>query len=546
MSVLRLLRTVRYLRREQIAARLRRRIHKLRVPHTPPPPVRSNRLDWQPPIARRSGIVDATTFRFLNRRHALEFPGGWNDAACDHLWLYNLHYFDDLLADDGEARRLAERLVERWIVENPPLAGVAWEPFTISLRTANWIKFAFSGGQLSDAAIGSLATQLRVLEQSVETHLLNNHVLANAKALVLGGLFFAGPESERWLRQGLDWYARQLPEQVLADGGHFERSPMYHSIVLEDLLDLRNAFAGCPDGLAVNDQSLVNGWTELVARMRRWLKVMCHPDGQIALFNDAAFGIAPNPKEIDAYCHRLGLPDVPSPPQGITLLEDSGYARLASGPATLIVDVGPIGPDHIPGHAHADTLSYELSLDQQRCVVDTGTSTYRVGPDRDRLRSTAAHNTVVVDDQDSSETWHAFRVARRARTYDLVVSQTDPQLLEVACSHDGYRRLPGRVRHRRQWQLAPTGLRIQDSLEGRFDRAVSCVHLHPDVQVVGRPSAGEVQLSAGNCPVAVHYTDANPAVEQSTYHPEFGVSIENRCIKARFDAARATTQWHWS
>ena len=97
--------------------------------------------------------------------------------------------------------------------------------------------------------------------------------------------------------------------------------------------------------------------------------------------------------------------------------------RICKGEAVLLIDVAPIGPDYLPGHAHADTLSYELSLYGKRVLVNSGTSRYGSGPKRDWERSTAAHNTVEVDGQSSSETWSGFRVARRAYPFDVLVEQ---------------------------------------------------------------------------------------------------------------------------
>src|SRR5256884_5459977 len=136
----------------------------------------------------------------------------------------------------------------------------------------------------------------------------------------------------------------------------------------------------------------------------------------------------------------------------------------------MIADVGEIGPDHLPGHAHADTLSFELSLRGQRVLVNAGTSTYEVSAERLRQRGTAAHNTVVVDGVDSSEVWSSFRVARRARP--LVVSWgRDGAALWLSAGHEGYRRLPGKVIHRRRWRLDPHGLVVEDVLEGRYRSA---------------------------------------------------------------------------
>ena len=180
---------------------------------------------------------------------------------------------------------------------------------------------------------------------------------------------------------------------------------MYHALILEDLLDLLN-LAGAVSGdpgtagrrlTADQGRSLVEAvcaWRETVQRMRVWLAALCHPDGEIALFNDAAFGIAPAPAELDAYARRLALGEVAPPAEGITCLEPSGYVRLALGPAVALLDCAPIGPDYLPGHAHADTLTFELSLRGRRLVVDSGTDRYGEGAERLRQRGTAAHNTV--------------------------------------------------------------------------------------------------------------------------------------------------------
>ena len=179
--------------------------------------------------------------RFLNEDRSISGAGVWNDPGAKPLWLYNLHYFDDLNARDAGARREWHvPLIRRWIDENPPATGAGWDPYPASLRIVNWIKWALGGGLLPGEAVHSLAVQARHLERRLEYHLLGNHLFANAKALVFAGMFFEGPEADRWLWKGLDLLEREVPEQVLADGGHFERSPMYHSLILEDLLDLVN------------------------------------------------------------------------------------------------------------------------------------------------------------------------------------------------------------------------------------------------------------------------------------------------------------------
>src|SRR5690606_37317091 len=91
------------------------------------------------------------------------------------------------------------------------------------------------------ACVHSLAVQVRWLRRCLEIHLLGNHLIANAKALVFAGLYFSGPEAHRWLATGLRILEREIAEQILPDGGQFERSTMYHALAYEDMLDLVNA-----------------------------------------------------------------------------------------------------------------------------------------------------------------------------------------------------------------------------------------------------------------------------------------------------------------
>src|SRR5262249_30785534 len=159
------------------------------------------------------------------------------------------------------------------------------------------------------------------------------------------------------------------------------------------------------------------------------------PDGEIAFFNDAAFGMASAPAEIEAYAQRLGLPPTVDDGAQLICLQSSGYLCARAGDAWLVCDCAAVGPDHLPGHAHADTLSFELSVRRRRVLVNSGTSEYGVGSERQRQRGTGAHNTVRVDGSDSSEVWSGFRVARRARPC-LHGAQSESHTICIDASHD--------------------------------------------------------------------------------------------------------------
>ena len=473
--------TLRHLRPVQFYGRVWFRYSRLRPDLRAAPALRARAGTWQAPARRLPSMTGPRSFVFLNEPGALD-EIGWDGAQREKLWRYNQHYFDDLNAIDAEARRAWHlALIEDWIAHNAPGQGNGWEPYPLSLRVVNWVKWALSGGELSPAALHSLAVQARWLTGRLEIHLLGNHLFANAKALLFAGLFFEGAEADGWRKTALKILAREIPEQFLADGGQFELSTMYHALALEDALDLVNV-AACYERTAPADDGLrVRGW--LVPRlpaMRRWLEVMCHPDGEIALFNDAAMGIAPSVAELEGYFARCFPAAESEPLQPVERLVDSGYVRLQAGDAVALLDVARVGPDYLPGHAHADTLSFELSLFGQRFLVNGGTSCYGTSAERLRQRGTAAHNTVTVDGQDSSEVWGGFRVARRAYPAGLSLLE-DANCLQVSCSHDGYRRLKGRPVHTRMWFLNADALCVEDNVTGRYREAVAHYRFHPDV-----------------------------------------------------------------
>jgi uncharacterized heparinase superfamily protein len=533
--------TVRHLKPVQYYGQLRHLLPDGRPDARPAPAPRLRAGPWRAIPSRAPALLGPTRFSFIGETYDLETIG-WDSPACGKLWRYNLHYFDDLNAA-GAADRTAWHLalLDRWLAENPPARGTAWEPYPTSLRIVNWIKWGLAGHELPAPLLLSLAVQARWLARHLEWRLLGNHLLANAKALVFAGTFFDGPEAGRWLALGLSVYRQQLKEQILADGGHFERSPMYHAIILEDLLDLVNLDAAYAEPGPLRPAA--GSWRDCVRRMRAWLAAMVHPDAEISFFNDAAFGIAPSPEELDRYAIRLGLGETAAPRDGIIHLAPSGYIRVQAADMVAILDVALVGPDYLPGHAHADTLAFELSLFGQRVIVNSGTSSYVPGPERNRQRSTAAHNTLVVDGCDSSEVWGAFRVARRANPFDLAQSGT-PERMEVACSHDGYRRLPGRVVHRRSWAFETRSLTVTDRLEGRWQRALGYFHLHPGIDPVADERGMGLMLPNQKRLTCV--LDGGPAeIAADHWHPRFGLSQPSRAIVLDLQGEQSSVRFSW-
>jgi uncharacterized heparinase superfamily protein len=545
-TALRYWHTLRYLKAQQFYRRFWFNVHRPGIAFCNAVPLRQQLGLWSEPVVQPVSGLGLRRFKFLNQEHVLRDRNGWDDQAVDKLWRYNLHYFNYLCSGDSRLRETSnDALLTEWMTENPPAVGTGWEPYPTSLRIVNWIKWLLAGHQAPAGLEINLATQARWLTRRIEWHLLGNHLFANAKALIFAGLFFDSSESRQWLAKGLAIVKKELPEQVLADGGNFERSTMYHCIFLEDLLDLINIASALPSLVGT---TVVATWRQSASHMLAWLEGMTHPDGGIALFNDAAFGIAPDLAALRAYALRVGIQLAQHQPAGPLCLfswPDSGYVRLSSREAVAILDVAPVGPDYLPGHAHADTLSFELSVHGHRVVVNGGTSCYGTGPERSRERGTAAHSTVEVARQDSSEVWSGFRVARRAYPFELEIHEA-PSQLRVSCAHDGYRRLRGKPVHRRIWKMEVGRFCVTDTVSPSVHPAVARYILHPEIQIFTCRS-NTWKLSAPNgMSLEVEVLIGEPRIGSARYAPEFGKSLPTKCLSIGLVQGQAQTRWTWS
>lgn len=507
-------------------------------------PVRLLPMVAKPPHSPQLEDIASGHFTFLNRRVSLGKPIDWFPTDVTQLWRYNLHYFDYAAAmgwayaheDDARAYPVFRDVVVDWMDACPPTTPIAWDPYPISLRVSNWIKAyaAFAPDLAGDEAFAvrlrnSIYNQVAFLEHNLEYHLLGNHLIENGRALFLAGLFFQGKTANRWYEKGQQILWRELGEQFLKDGAHYERSPMYHQIMLA-------LYAEVVAMLQTQEQAAPEGLHDRVRAMRNWLAAMLHPDGEIALFNDAAFHIAGPPAAV-----LTGDEHVDS---GFQIFADSGYYsfRDTEQGHLLLMDCGPLGPDYQPGHGHCDALSYELSVAGRRFVVDSGVESYYGDLDwRLYYRSTRAHNTVVVDGAEQSEIWSRFRVAQRAQPKDVLWDDQGSDLSYVIASHTGYNRLPGHVEHRRWicWVDRRFWL-ICDRITGDGSHDVeSLIHFHPDVQIVTPPAvtgtngSGLVRRDGVDLTVAPwgaaqirHYCGERDPI-QGWYAPEFGTKYAN-------------------
>ncbi len=542
--------TIKYLKPQQLFYRI---LYRIRKPIIQSKPVLQEHhlwaKPWCAPEVMPSPVINDVALCFLGEEGYLEEDNLWNSSKHSKLWLYNLHYFDAMNAEDASKNRnILNILLKRWIQENPPLDGNGWEPYPISLRIVNWVKwFLKYPNDVDETVLSSLMLQGEALVKQLEYHILGNHLFSNAKALVFVGCYFEGFAATDWLTKGLKLLDREIEEQFLLDGGHFELSPMYHATLLWDMCDLYN--------LALHSEIQVlldrlPQWKTVIQRGLRWLFIMSHPDGDISFFNDATFGIAPKYEGIEAYAKQLNIFEVDSEkePSALMLqhLKDTGYVMIdLPKKGKLILDVGEVGPDYQPGHAHADTLSFELSLFGQRVIVNSGISEYGIGELREYQRGTAAHNTVEINNKNSSDVWSGFRTAKRARPVGLKIERQTNQI-DIICSHNGYTRLSSKNIHQRAWQVNKDKLLVIDQIQGHFRCAKARFYLHPSIKLLASHADEIVCCLSNGAEFKISLlSDGCLSSVSAHWYDGFNRVKENICIEVLFSSNKIMTQFEW-
>lgn len=443
-----LLNTVNHLKPTQVVFQMINRIHKARYVQMSAPAHKILEMTAEP-IPRYESL-NGDEFTFLNLTHKFS---DWNFVGYGTLFTYNQNYFDFI--NDGKVNEQEScQWIDKFITEIPTITW-GMDPYPIALRSINWIKFFCKHPKCATKVReNSLWSQLCLLDKRLEYHLLGNHLLEDAYALYIGGCYF---NDKKLKDKAYRLLIRQLDEQTLEDGAHYEQSPMYHCILLDRLLDCIN----------FGETEELKGFAE---RQLGWLDEICFRDGTWPMFNDSAIGIAPTAEMIFDYAKRLGLS------WNATKLNDSGYRKLTDGKIEVIVDSGNITAKYQPGHTHADTTNYELRIGGEPIVVDTGISTYDKTPRRQYERSSIAHNMVVREGAtcDSSfscyEVWGGFRVGKRCDTSILI--DKDKELEAV---HNGYGK-----QCKRNWKIEDNRLVIEDSFGGK---AISYIHLAAGVDI---------------------------------------------------------------
>jgi uncharacterized heparinase superfamily protein len=530
-------RTLAYIRPVQARAQLAHMIFGSPKPARlggPPPrlALEAAASDFLPPPAHiqveaREGAVQIE----LLARSIEVAPGtvDWQTTRHGPLFAYHLHE-QDWLRHGALSSDLRIALMRDWVERHR--VGVGWDPHPISLRLLSWAKLLLTPGALpamdssgedgsapgfSSVLRTSMADQAETLSRGLETRLQANHLLSNLIGVVFAGLLLEGGGADRW-RARSPLLIAELDRQVGGDGAHEERSPMYHALLLENLLDLINLAKASPRTPA----GLTAALSAKAARMLEALVLWTLSDGRIALFADSAWDVAAETSALVDYGTRLGVVES-APDRARPGFTDGGYARLTVGAFDLLASLAGPSPAHQPGHAHCDTGSFELCVGGRRLVADTGVHEYVPGPRRDQARSTRSHATLVFDGQEQSELWAAHRVGGRLRIGACEVGD-DFFTLEM----EGWRnRSP---RHVRSVFVRDDEVLLVDVVRAEGHSVESRIPFAPGWQVTLVGRVAQVAHEAGGAPVTIELPEALIwEVEAAPFFPGFHRVLE-RCV----------------
>lgn len=458
-----------------------------------------------------------------------------------------------------------EEQLGSWLDENPPGIGINWTTsMEVGIRAANllWAVAILENWRplepgLHERLVESLRWHGRHVRANLEgtPYLRSNHYLGDLLGLiVLGGALEGDPDAPGWAAFARRELEREVLRQVLDDGVSFEASLAYHGLVLELLLVSAYAARSAGTSLSARFEGRLRDMVRVVQAVR-------HPSGRVPLFGDQDSGrVLPGGFErppthdpvlwlasavvgrtrpleapahpevawafgVDAWRRVSQLPAAEPTP---TAFPQGGIYVLRSSCLHAVVRCGEVGQNGNGGHSHNDLLSYELSVDGVPLVVDSGTYAYTFDVDaRNAFRATAAHNTVTVDDAEVQpiEPRAVFELRQFAHPR-LEQQRLAGDELELVASHDGYRRLPDPVVHRRRLTLVHDFLTVVDELDGAGDHVLrSFVHLAPSASVAAREGVYDVAVGDAAATIAFDglTDDDELAVEEGWVSDRYGV-----------------------
>lgn len=407
-------------------------------------------------------------------------------------------------------------------IAEPNYLRRSWIPHAVSLRILNWCRYAalcnWNGYQVPYTLIHNIYKNALFLENHVEYDIDGNHLIENAVALVMAGTFFKAHQTG-WIAQGVDLLENVCRSQFLTDGCHYERSPMYHIMVLRRLLTVIDLLKGTTYASKILHDTAKAAIGFLVN--------ISKPNGKIPLLNDAVFAEELPAHACINYGTEVGI-------EGGKRREysncDSGYRLLSNPPFTLLFDVGEVGPPHLPAHSHNDHLNVLFWVNDTPVVTDTGVFNYDNNARRKYARSIRAHNTVQVDNFEPIPIKGKYLMGRRTNVDEL---KRTPTTIKAKYSREGL--FSTKYTHNRSVQMSENGFEITDRVTDCTDSEL-CMRYHfaPKVSISEITDQNSMYtIEVPNEPdVTLSFNDQlQTRIINTPYYKRFGTEIKRSALE---------------
>lgn len=512
----RLFYTIRYLKLIQVVFQIRLRIKRIF-------PTKSYNLErgYNGVLPRRleidfpnnnTSFFKFWKFSFLNLTKEFTVEVDWNYNDYGKLWNYNLQYLDYL--NQSDINKENAEIIINSISDNIAIGSLKMEPYPASLRIVNLAKYAMKHDVKNTQIDNIIEHHTSYLLENLEFHLLANHLLENALAILIGSAYL---NNDLWFKTANKLVAEQLDEQLLTDGAHYEQSSMYHCIILTRILDSINILENIENSFEKFE--CINRLRSDAAKMQAYLKAIVFINGDIPFVNDAAPEIAIEPMKIFSYAQKLGIQNAEIVPG------ESGYRKFTNLDFELFADYGDLLPSYQPGHAHSDTFNIIVYQKGKPFLVEMGTSTYQNNERRKLERSSFAHNTVVVNNKNQSDVWGAFRVGKRAHVMGLTETSNS-----IEAFHNGYSNLG--IIHKRKIEIGERIISIEDTVTTKSKiESVALFHLHPDLKIIEVTNSKLVT----NLGVLTFYNSHSFSITSYEYSLGFNLTKEAKLIMVKFN-----------
>lgn len=478
------------------------------------------------------------SFTFLNRELHLSDQTRWEPKEADEFWITELHSFEWIkhlqALNTGEALLKARELIEDWANKYGHFKKNIWAPYTLSRRQSAFLthaKWLLDGASPKFAEILTtlINRQANQLPKSIDWQGSGVVLFANIKALIYTGLCL--PSRQSTFLESVALLKDQLQEQIFKDGCHIERSPFYHAKILLDLLDMHAIMLKA-------SQTPPPQLDEAIDKMALALAFFRHLDGNLALFNDGATCI--EGLEIDDLLKRCGLSDtIPSE------LPYGGFVRLHRGQMCLIMNAGTAAKDAPDTFAHADTLSFELSIGHEKVIMNSGSFSY-LPKWRSVFRRTAAHNSITLNHDNTSELLAPFQLGRRTKKVTYSLKDVETMGIGVEAQDDSWRFKKAKHTRRIFMNDAGTDIRAEDVVSSSKEQLVhSYFHLHPDVTYQIKNKKVAILETGQGWKLEFRVSGGYLYDSDSLYAPVFGVKKDRRAlvVRANWEKGKATIKW---